>query len=306
MALYLGLDFGGTKLAAGLADDEGRVIAFWRCPTNAEGGPEAALAAMRDMVASGTQSSASSSQLAAVGISFGGPVNSRRTHTVLSHHGPGWEDYPLVDRVASIWGCPVAMDNDANAAALGEYRFGAGQGCRDLLYVTVSTGIGAGIVIDGKLYQGTHGLAGEVGHTIVVPNGPLCPCGKRGCLEAVASGPSIARAYAEREGIDQRAVTAADVFRRAAAGDVRAEETLNVAIEILGIGLANAINILDPDAVVVGGGVTGAGERFFAPLRTAVRAHCAPSAPDSVPIVPAKLGDHVGVLGAIALVAPRA
>lgn len=223
--------------------------------------------------------------------------------TLLSHHGVGWEDFPLVERIAARWGHPVAMENDANAAALGEARFGAGRGYHTILYVTVSTGIGAGIVVEDKLYRGSRGLSGEIGHTIVLPDGPRCPCGKRGCLEAVAAGPSIARAYAERAGLATDGFGAEQVFQRAAAGEAPARTVLDNAIRLLGIGLANAINLLDPDIVVIGGGVSRAGDALFVPLREAVRSVCAPSPPGAVPIVPGELDDTGGVLGAVALVA---
>lgn len=298
MGVYLGLDFGGTKLAAGLAAEDGRLLAFQRCPTDPNAGPEGALDAMRDLVAAFP---AALLPPVAVGISFGGPVDSRRQRTVLSHHGPGWEAFPLVERVAHEWGVPAVMDNDANACALGEIRFGAGRGHRNLLYVTVSTGIGGGIILDGTLYRGSRGLSGEIGHTIVVPGGPLCPCGKRGCLEAVASGPAIARAYAAQATVGSTVVTAEEVFRLAAAGDIVARAVLDQAIEWLGVGLANAINLLDPDVVVVGGGVSRAGSALFDPLRAAVRSAAAPSPPGAVSVLPAALGDSGGVLGAVAL-----
>ena len=301
MHYYLGLDFGGTKLAVGLVDQAGRIDAFGRSATDPEAGPDGAIEAMRRLVDGFPDGSP---RPEAVGISFGGPVDAARRRVLLSHHGPGWNDFPLVERVASSWNCPVEMDNDANAAALGEARYGAGRGRRNVLYVTVSTGIGAGVIVDGELYRGSHGLSGELGHTIVLPDGPFCPCGKRGCVEAIASGPSIARAYTEAGGIASGVVTAPMVFERAASGDPIARRVLATAIDLLGIGIANAINMLDPDVVIVGGGVSRAGEAFFAPLREAVQRVGAPSPPGAVPVVPAELGDAVGVLGAVALVVP--
>jgi glucokinase len=294
------MDFGGTKLALGLADERGKLLGFRRRPTDAAAAAPGAVQAMHEMAA---ELGAQSGTVAGVGISFGGPVAVDRQRTLLSHHGPGWENVHLVREVADVWGVPVEMDNDANAAALGEVRFGAGQGQRNVLYVTVSTGIGGGVVLDGELYRGSRGLSGEIGHTIVQPGGPVCACGKRGCLEAVAAGPALGRAYAELASQPVGSVTGEEVFRLAAAGDPVAARVLAEAIEYLGIGLANAINLLDPDLVVVGGGVSRAGDRLFVPLRQAVRAACAPSPPDGVPVVPAALGDAVGVLGAVALVA---
>lgn len=301
MSRYLGLDLGGTKLAVGVADEAGRLLAQRRAPTDGQAGPEGALATLSALV---HDLGDLARPVDGIGVSFGGPVAPDRQTTLLSHHGPGWEQFPLAERAASLWNAPVEMDNDANAAALGEALFGAARRDRDILYLTVSTGIGGGIVIDRKLYRGSRGLAGEIGHTIVVPDGPLCPCGKRGCLEAVAAGPMIARAYAEAAG-EPAAPGAEEVFQRAARGDPVAEEILNRAIEGLGLGIANAINLLDPDVVVLGGGVTRAGDALFVPLRKVVRRHGAPAPPGAVPIRAAALGDAVGVLGAIALVRDR-
>jgi glucokinase len=297
MALYLGLDFGGTKLAAGFADESGRLLSFARCPTDPSAGPIGALAAMRALAENMGQAAPQ-----AVGISFGGPVDSSRQRCLLSHHGPGWEDFPLVERVAEIWHRPVVMDNDANAAALGEFCFGAGRDQRNLLYVTVSTGIGGGVILDGEIYRGSHGLSGEIGHTIVAADGPLCACGKRGCLEAFASGPAISRTYAREARLASDKVTAENVFANAASGDQIARQVLDRAIQALGIALANASNLLDPDIIVIGGGVSGAGDALFRPLSQIMHSLSAPAPADVVAIVPAELGDAVGVLGAVALV----
>jgi glucokinase len=297
--LYLGLDFGGTKLAAGLADENGRLVASARCPTVPEAGAEGALEGMRELVDGFGDDGR---RIAAVGISFGGPVNQARTHTLLSHHGPGWVDVPLCDRTHALFGRPSVMDNDANAAALGEWKFGAAKGTRNALYLTVSTGIGGGIVVDGRLYRGSHGLSGEIGHVLVLPGGPTCACGRRGCLEAVSSGPAIARSYNERAPLRGAEATAADVFRRAAGGDVVAARVLQEAIHLLGIGIADAINLLDPDVVIVGGGVSRAADALFVPLRSEVRSACLYAPEVDVPVLPASLGDAVGILGAVALV----
>ena len=151
--------------------------------------------------------------LAGIGVGFGGPVDQRRGIVVDSHHVAGWTGFPLRDTLANTFGAPVALDNDANAAALGEARFGAGRGHADVLYVNVGTGIGAGLVLGGHLYHGAHGMAGEIGHITVLPDGPPCDCGKRGCLEAIASGRSIGRRA--RETAAQLPAVAAELIRLA-------------------------------------------------------------------------------------------
>ncbi len=318
-SLYLALDFGGTKLAAALVDAAaGAVLARVRRPS-----PSDARSSIAEMLDMGRRAVADAGRrladVAGVGISFGGPVDESRRRVRLSHHVPGWEDLPLVDEVSRQLGLPAAMDNDANVQALGEWRFGAGRGVSDLLFVNVGTGIGGGLIAGGRLRRGRHGLAGEVGHTVVEPSGPVCTCGKRGCVESLASGPGIARAAREalrgrpfgggrlRElaGGDPAGITGELVFRAAAEGDPVARQVLERACTYLGIGIANAAAIVDPELVVVGGGVAKAGERFFGPLRRAAREHAAPLEPDMLRIVPGELGDDANVLGAAALAEQR-
>lgn len=315
MALYLALDFGGTKLAAGLVESEaGRILAHVRrpSPSSAQQSIEAMLGMARQALADAGRSR---SDVAAVGVSFGGPVDEARLRVRLSHHVPGWESLPLVEVVSRELGLPTAMDNDANLQALGEWRYGAGRGVSDLLFVNVGTGIGGGLVLGGRLRRGRHGLAGEIGHTVVKPDGPPCTCGKRGCVEALAAGPGIARGALEALAANQdkgarlrelaaghpAAVTGELVFRAAAEEDDLALAVLGEACLFLGIGIANAAAIVDPELIVVGGGVAKAGELFFRPLREAARAHAAPLWPEMLQIVPGQLGDDANVLGAAAM-----
>jgi glucokinase len=208
----------------------------------------------------------------------------------------------------------VVIDNDANAAALGEALFGAGRGERNVLYVNIGTGIGAGVILNGSLYHGNNGVAGEIGHVTVQPGGPPCGCGKRGCLEALASGPSLGRRARDAAVRDRLAAAAllqlaagevqgiegAHVFAAAAAGDPFAKQLVEETAGYLGLAFANAANLLDPGVIVVGGGLADAGEVLFAPLRDAVRQHLLPSAP-APPVVPAALGYNAGIAGALAL-----
>lgn len=252
-------------------------------------------------------------RLAAVGVSFGGPVDARRGQVLLSHHVPGWEETPLRDRLQAEFGAPAAIDNDANAGALGEWRFGAGQGCESLLYVTISTGIGGGWVLGGRVWSGADGMAGEIGHAVVRPGGAACVCGKSGCLEAEACGTAIARdareavrrSLAEGErllvlaGGDVDAITARHVAQAAGAGDPLAQALLDQAARMLGAGLGSAINLMNPQRVCLGGGVTKSGDRWWQTVRAATRYHALPQA--RVDIRPAALGDDAPLWGAAAL-----
>ena len=223
----------------------------------------------------------------------------------LSHHVPGWEDTPLRNQLQAEFGVPAAVDNDANVAALGEWRFGAGQGCASLLYVTVSTGIGGGWVLAGEIYSGADGMAGEIGHIVVRPGGAECACGKRGCLEIEACGTALARKMRERGAAVGRPTQAAEpitgesVSRAARQGDPLAQEVMDDAACMLGTGLGGAINLMNPQRIVLGGGVTKSGERWWRSVRETARAHALPQM--RVDIVPAVLGDDAPLWGAVTL-----
>jgi glucokinase len=252
--------------------------------------------------------------LKGVGVSFGGPVEADGRTVRRSMHVPGWEGFALADRLEHELGIPALVANDADAAALAEHRFGAGRGVRHMLYLTVSTGIGGGVIVDGRLHRGERAWAGEIGHMPLKPDGPPCPCGRHGCLESLASGLSIARAARDRiqaqapssDGrshtllsalpIDQ--ISARDVAVAAAQGDQLARAVWDEAMLWLGLGVAAAANLLDPGRVVIGGGLTGAGPLLLGPLRQAVAAHALDPA---VEVALAELGDEVGVLGGAAL-----
>ncbi|MBI3363192.1 MAG: ROK family protein [Chloroflexi bacterium] len=314
--LLLALDYGGTKLTAAAAtpDTAGRE---WRVRRSIPSPPGAdarydqfTMLALADEVLAGDRP-------AAVGVSFGGPVNAAAGLVLLSHHVRGWENTPLRAQLQSRFGAPCFMDNDANAAALGEWRFGAGQvearPVASLLYVTVSTGVGGGWILDGRIHGGAEGMAGEIGHTMVDPAGPLCICGRRGCVESIASGPNLARRARERLMAEPEAgrvlrelvsgnleaVTAERVARAAEAGDELAEAVLTGAARALGHGLGTAITLMNPQRVILGGGVTKAGERWWRAVRSAARANVLPGM--TVDIVPAALGDDAPLWGAVAL-----
>jgi len=264
-SLILALDFGGTKLAAATVEPGARAF---RARASMPSPPNKSAEADREIILALAKEVLGGKRPAAVGVSFGGPV--REGVVLLSHHVPDWEDFPLAEWLREHFGVPAAVENDANAAALGEWRYGAGRGTRYFLYVTVSTGVGGGIVIGGRLYRGADSLAGEIGHMVVDPGGPRCTCGRRGCLEAFSAGPAIARRarellashhrsgegriILELVGGDPSRITAREVAMAAARGDPLAAEILREAGEALGFGLAQAIALLNPERVALGAG----------------------------------------------------
>jgi glucokinase len=305
----LAIDIGGTKLAAGIVDTEGRILARGEVPTLAAQGLEPVLGRIvelgRNLL---SRPEVADVPVHRVGVGCAGPVDLKAGLVFNPPNLPGWTRVPLTDHIQRALELPTVLENDANAAALGEFRYGAGRGARSIVYMTVSTGIGGGIILEGKIWHGLKDAAGEIGHMTVCPDGPLCGCGSRGCLEALASGTSIARrareavAAGRQTGLSEiPALTSADVVRLARAGDVVAREVWDSAVRYLGIGVAAVITILAPERVVIGGGVTRAGDFLFQPVREEVRRRVKLVPVELVPIVPAALGPDVGILGAAAV-----
>ncbi len=311
--MYLGIDIGGTKTMIALADRRGNLVARSRKSSKRlEEGPEAYIAELiahaRELVAG----SGFSEPIEAIGVGCGGPLD-RETGVILSGSVlPGWHNVPLRRQIEDAFGVPVNLDNDATAAGFGEAVFGAGKGFRDLAYFTVSTGIGGGVIIGGKPYRGANGNAGEFGHQTLDPEGRPCACGKRGCLQAYASGTSIgerAREMAAREptrmlelaGGRIERITAETAAEAARLGDPVAIRLWEDTGRYLGHGVSNVINLLNPQRVILGGGVTKAGELLFGPVRRYAARWTMPELFQAVEIVPAALGDDVGICGAIAL-----
>lgn len=312
--LLLALDFGGTKLSAAVvtigAVQAGQLAwdAHERHYSRDDAGAtyeQGAMLALARAVLQGRQP-------AAVGISFGGPVDFPTGTVRLSHHVPGWESVPLRDMFQSQLGAPVVADNDANVAAVGEHRFGAGRGLASLAYVTVSTGIGSGWILAEQPWRGHEGMAGEIGHTVIDPAGPLCLCGKRGCVERFASGRTMAqdavehlRAHADEPSLLRRhlqageAITGQRVAAAAAEGDPYASEVLLRSARALGVGLGNAANLINPQRFILGGGVTKSGPLWWDAVQAAAHATALPEV--TFDIVPAALGDDAPLWGAIAL-----
>jgi glucokinase len=301
----LALDIGGTKLAAGVVDTSGRVHSFVVASTLAQEGPDSGLERLFELGRKAVaESGVAWPAVGAVGIGAGGPLDAARGVLIAPPHLPGWVEVPLTQRAEEAFGVPAALENDATAAAAGEHRFGAGAGTRHMVYLTISTGVGGGIVIDGRLYRGAGGNGGELGHVTVDCHGRPCRgCGRHGCLEAYVSGTSIAE-RAREAGME--GAVAADVAEAAKAGDPVATAVWDETVEALACGLTSIVNLFEPELVVLGGGVvSGTGEQLLGPVRTRVLAESMPPAAAGVQIVAAALGERAGVVGAAAIAIER-
>ena len=308
----LGIDIGGTKLAVGVATADGMLRSERRRPSRAEEGPDAVIDRVLEMAhEAASDAGCEIDDLAAVGIGCGGPLDPWRGMVLNALNNPGWVDIPLRDRIGGALGRPTFLDNDANAASLGEHRFGAGRGVDDMVYLTVSTGVGGGVIAGGRPVRGANGNAAELGHLTVDAHGRPCHCGSVGCLEAYASGTNIARRARETLASDDRPsrlrdvdpdrLTSADVSAAADGGDEVAAAIWDESVTLLAAGVASIIHAFNPSLVVVGGGVTNAGDLLFEPLRRAVAERTMPWLHDAVTLVPAALGDRAGILGAVAV-----
>jgi glucokinase len=309
--LFLGIDLGGTKIVAGLVDRAGRILVRQYCETEAGEGPQAVFGRLIDAAAQLLAADGvDQSRVCAIGVAAPGPIDARLGVVTAPPNLPGWHNVPLGELIHREFDLPTGLENDANAAALAEHRFGAGQGSDHMIYVTASTGIGGGFIFDGRLYSGATGGAAEIGHMTILPYGPLCGCGNRGCLEALASGSAIAREARERvqKGVptliaelaegNLDTVTAKLVAQAAERGDWEARVILDQAMAYLGVGMANLVNLLNPQLLVIGGGLSKMGERLFEPVRRTIGLRAFASSAQAVEVRLAQLGDDVGLLGA--------
>ena len=308
-----GVDIGGTTLSVGMVPVAGGRPRALRVDDTAGGRGGAAVVgqvcAMVRAAVDDVARAASGAEVAGVGVAAPGSLD-RARRVVLESHNLGWFGLPLRDRVQAATGLPTVVENDANCAAWGEWWQGAGRGFRSVLGITLGTGIGGGIVMNGRPFHGATGAAGEIGHMTVEYGGRRCTCGARGCLEAYASGPGIARAAAEGLGGGTRSslpelvegdlgrITAATVHEAAVGGDAYAAGVLARAARMLAAGIASAVNLLGPDAVVVMGGVAAAGDLFFGPLAAELGRPRFRSAVDACTVVPGALPGTAGVVGA--------
>ena len=307
MAYTIGVDVGGTKVLGGVVDESGTVVKTARRDTPGEGG-----AALTQAIADVAKELMAEFTIDSVGVSAAGFVSSDRKTMLATPNIAGWNGVDLDYQLTSLIGLPVVIENDANAAAWGEARFGAGRGKRHMLMLTVGTGIGGGIVVNGELYRGAFGTAAEIGHIRVVPEGHLCGCGARGCFEqygsgnalmrhareAIAASPDIARNLLSRgdgtlEGLAGKAITDA-----ARDGDAVALAAFNTTAQWLGAGIASLAVVLDPECVVIGGGVIDAGEILLKPTREALERSMPFAGKHPYPeIIGAQLGNEAGLVG---------
>lgn len=311
----LAIDVGGTKIRSALVTPDGKVLARQTVREHAERGPdlviEAILAACSRTLAT---AGAARSQIAGAAMGFGGTVNGPAGIVLVSSNLPAWDHFQLSEHVGARLGIPITLENDTNLAAMGEQRFGSGRGAGSMAYVTVSTGLGLGIVLDGRLVRGFGGTAGEIGHAVVEPGGPLCTCGKRGCLMAYASGIGLSRMAYERIAAgastllrdrmppDGGRITGEVLKAAADEGDREAAQIIETCARYCGVCLSWVVEILNPALIVVGGGLMNLGNRLWLPMLESMHEHTQPEIHEYTRVVPWQLGDDTGLLGAAALV----
>ena len=312
--LIIGVDLGGTKIRAVLADAGANIKVWDYRGTDADQGPEEVIKRIIESIKLLMDSVASPGDIVGIGIGAAGACEFSSGVVSSSPHLPGWHDVQLRDIIQRQFGIPTYLDNDATLAALGEHRFGAGIGVDNMLYVTLSTGIGGGIIIEGKPYRGVSGTAGEMGHMTIDVNGPRCSCGNTGCWETLVSGTALAQEAVRQieagalttilsfcEG-DLKKVSAQIVSLAAEQGDALAQGLISRTGYYLGVGLVNLVNIFNPELILIGGGLSQIGQPLLAPALKLVseRAFAVPA--KAVRIEIARLGANAEALGAVALI----
>jgi glucokinase len=315
----LGVDVGGTKVAAGLVNRRGEIGDHLRVPMNPRGTPEEGFAAVTSAVDALLLRSGGGRLALPIGICAPGPLDPARGVVVNPPNLPCWRDFPLAAELEKRYGVRARVDNDANAAALAESVWGAGKGCGNVFYAGIGTGIGTGLILDGKILHGRTGSAAEGGHVTIDMNGPLCNCGKKGCIEVLASGTAIARrareaasreprpaaAILELAGGDARAIRSETVGCAAARGDALAAAILSDTIEFLAIWLGNIVDLLEPDVIILGGGVSVMLGPHFREMQSRMKRWCVNERYGDIPVVPAHYGENAGIAGGAALCCAR-
>jgi glucokinase len=314
MKYAVGIDIGGTKISLVLGTEKGKVLARRQIVTGTRAKTKACVRELvSNLRALILHACVPPQKILGIGVGCPGAVDSSKGALPRSPNLPGWKGVPLRNILQKATGLPVFLANDANAAALAEYLFGGGRGSANFIYITVSTGVGGGIILRGRLYEGPGFVAGEVGHMCIVPDGKRCACGKRGCLEAYASGTAIAKDARERMTpkntclwkffAENKKMSAKQVGMAAREGDKLAIGSYQKAGRYLGIGIANLLNILNPEKVVIGGGVLKSAHKiFWRTMMKSAKQHAWPEAFRTVKIVRSQIKGHAGDLGALALV----
>ena len=308
--LVVGIDMGATHITTVLADFAAQVKLEIEEPMDITLGAKTCLAQADELVKKVLKDAGYKlTDIAAVGIGVPGPIDMTAGMVIEPPIMPGWDQYPIRDALSKQWGCPIALGNDAEHGAVGEWAYGAGRGERNLAYIKMGTGIGAGLLLEGQIYHGATGSAGEIGHITIQENGPLCTCGNRGCLEAIAGGWAIARSGIAAAGANPRSllaqitpaknITARDVINAARNGDLVSQRIMIEAGIHLGTAIASLVNLFNPSMVVVGGGVAQMGDLLLEPVRKTVSERSLHLVSQSVRITSALLGRRSSAIGAV-------
>lgn len=311
--IVIGVDLGGTKINTGIVDEKGRVLGSTKVPTLAKEGPYPIIERIKKSIYEVLdEAKMGLGSIYGIGIISPGPIDSDKGLVINPSNLPGWDHIPIVNILKEEFKLPVMLDNDANAAALAEYLFGSGRGSKNFVYITISTGIGGGIIIDGKLYRGANSNAAEVGHMTIDYKGPKCNCGNIGCFEAFASGTAIARFAKEavqkgrntliKELAGGNEITAQHVFEAAALKDPMALELIDNEAFYLGIGISNIIAFANPERIAIGGGVSKQWDMFYGRMMETVEKRALKPMIEVCEIVKSELRDNIGVLGAAAII----
>ena len=312
----IGVDVGGTKVAAGIVDVQGKILTQTRVSMNCRGSAQDGLASVLSAIESLlAHDAALRKKIHCIGICAPGPLDPRTGVIINPPNVPCWRDFPLADEVAKHYSAHVKVDNDANAAGLAEHLWGAGRGFRNIFFATIGTGIGTGIVLDGKIFHGRTGSAAEGGHVSIDLNGPVCNCGKKGCIEVLASGTAIARRAREKlaespqrgaqllalAGDDAASVRSEMVGKAADAGDQLSREILDQTLEYLAVWLGNVVDLLEPEVIILGGGAGQMLRSHFNEIQKRMSGWCVNSRCQEIPIVSAHYGENAGIAGGAAL-----
>lgn len=316
MGKRIGIDVGGTNVKIALVDKSGKIIYSNSVPTYAKMGYEYTVnnikQAIKDLM---KETNTTAKDIDGIGFDFPGQVDYKTGVVKLAPNIPGWVNVPIAQMIEEEFHIPTRIDNDVRCAALGEMKFGAGQGCENFVCITVGTGLGSGLVVNGQLVRGASNAAGEIGHIkLQMKDGLICGCGDTGCLEAYASGPSIvamaqdyikggkSTKFREMAAAEGGEITPYMVAKAAEAGDPVAKRIFAIVGEYIGIGLTSVINLLNPEKVIIGGGVAEAGDLLLDPIRKTIKERAMVVAGSAVEIVPAQLGNSAGVIGASMLI----